>query len=143
MFAWFYYSDSLNAHINSDHLFAAGLELKAGCGSAHVCVCVQLGLFYLSIRDATSDVICSAELIETSIQAAAVDIVHAEKATVLSPATIVWECNEFYVAAAAAGREIHFSPPSPTLSPLSLCRTSPPILQFINSHFMCQSAVGE
>lgn len=37
------------------------------------------------------------------------DIVRAEKATVLSLATIVWECNEFYVAA-AAGREIHFSP---------------------------------
>lgn len=39
------------------------------------------------------------------------DIVHSEKATVLSLATIVWECNEFYVAAAAAtGGEIHFSP---------------------------------
>lgn len=54
------------------------------------------------------------------------DIVRAEKATVLSPATIVWECNEFYVAA-AAGREIHFSLLVPV--PLSCLPTHPSVHQ--------------
>lgn len=104
------------------------------------CLCASPYLFYLSIRDATSDLICSSRANWNLYSASRCG--HCPR----------WKGDSPFLSPPLFGNVMNFMllpPPvqKPFFPPLPgssfFCGASPPILQFINSQFICQSVAGE